>query len=164
MLGTLQVDIDTCIREYKAMSPEIFPVGYLSGSKVVKLVNTITGTPGFDPAPLERAVKRLVVDHLKDRIAAGTEERTIPQEPQKGNMCTQGTQDTSQKNEHRFRRLKELFGKTTKRGSATPQDGQKTTMDEQLENTLLGYDASRDHKTPQCKVWGAPLLSVAKLS
>ena len=152
MLGTLRVDIDTCIREYKAMSPEIFPVGYLSGSKVVKLVSTITGTPGFDPAPLEKAVKRLVVEHLKDRIPAGTEERTIAQELQKGSMSPQETQDTAQKNEHRFRRLKELFGKTTKSGSATPQDGQKTTKDERLENTLLGYDASRDHKTPQCKV------------
>jgi hypothetical protein len=62
MLGTFQMDIDSCIRKYKAMSPEIFPMEYLSGSQVSKFVNTMTGTPRFDPAPLERAIKRLVVD------------------------------------------------------------------------------------------------------
>src|SRR2546423_12887667 len=77
MLGTFEMDIDTCIRVYKDMLPEIFPVEYLSGIKVVQFVNAVTATLRFDPAPLEKAVKKLVVEHLKDKAALWRWKRVV---------------------------------------------------------------------------------------
>src|SRR6266480_5685903 len=94
MLGTLRMDIDTCINEYLDMAPDIFPVeGVISRSKFSKLVNAVRGKQRFDPTPLEEAVKRLVKRHLADRATRG-------------------------------------------------------------EDTPLRFEASRDNKSPQCKVYG----------
>lgn len=72
MLGTLRMDIDTCINEYINMAPEIFPVeNIVSGSTLGKLVNVAKGKHRFDPTPLEMAVKRLVQKHLGDKAAGG---------------------------------------------------------------------------------------------
>lgn len=93
MLGTLRMDIDTCINEYINMAPEIFPVeDIVSGSAIGKIVKVARGKHRFDPAPLEMAVKRLVRKHLGPRAAGG-------------------------------------------------------------EDTAFKFEASRDHKTPQCKVY-----------
>ena len=152
MLGTLCMDIDTCIQEYKAMSPEIFPIGYLSSSKAAKFINTVTGTPRFDPAPFEKAVKRLVVKQMKDNLPADTEGSTISQEPQVGSTTTEDTQDTVHKNKKTpFKWLKTHLGKSERKGNVTLQHGQ-TNQDAKLENTPLRYNASRDHKSPECKV------------
>ena len=44
MLGTLRMDIDTCINEYIDMAPEIFPVeNIVSGSTLGKLVKVAKG-------------------------------------------------------------------------------------------------------------------------
>src|SRR6266496_1243893 len=72
MLGTLRMDIDTCINEYIDMAPDIFPVeGSISGSNFGKLVKAIRGRQRFDPVPLEEAVKRLVKRHLANRATRG---------------------------------------------------------------------------------------------
>ena len=66
------MDVDTCINEYLDMAPDIFPVkGAISGSKLGKLMGVVRGTQRFDPAPLEKAVKRLVRKHLADRTTGG---------------------------------------------------------------------------------------------
>ena len=94
MLGTLRMDIDTCINEYIGMTPNIFPVeGAISGSDFNKLMKAIRGKQRFDPVPLEEAIKRLVKKHLADRATRG-------------------------------------------------------------EDTPLRFEASRDNKSPQCKVYG----------
>ncbi|KAH0544765.1 hypothetical protein FGG08_001132 [Glutinoglossum americanum] len=153
MLGTLQMDIDTCIREYKVMSPEIFPVGYRSGSKVAKFASVLTGTPVFDPISLERAVKRLVVEHLKDRVPEEVKKGMVPQKPQEESISTQGAPDTSKEMKRTSGRFRKLFGKTTQKDSATIQESQKTAEEDQLENTLFRYSASRDRRSPRCKVF-----------
>jgi hypothetical protein len=72
MLGTLRMDIDTCINEYIDMAPEIFPVeNIVSGSTLGKLVKVAKGKHRFDPTPLEMAVKRLVQKHLGPKAAGG---------------------------------------------------------------------------------------------
>jgi hypothetical protein len=72
MLGTLRMDIDTCINEYIDMAQEIFPIeNIMSRNRLGILVNAIAGTQRFDPEPLEKAVKRLVKKHLGDRSPAG---------------------------------------------------------------------------------------------
>jgi hypothetical protein len=72
MLGTLRMDIDTCINEYIDMAPDIFPIeGAISGSKFGKLIQVVRGRQRFDPLPLEEAVKRLVRKHLAERATEG---------------------------------------------------------------------------------------------
>ncbi|KAI9780998.1 MAG: hypothetical protein M1839_006437 [Geoglossum umbratile] len=72
MLGTLRMDVDTCMNAYLDMAPKIFPVeGILSRNKFGKLVKGAIGTPRFDPLELEIAIKKLVVDHLKEQAVAG---------------------------------------------------------------------------------------------
>ena len=67
MLGTLRMDIQTCINEYLKMAPNIFPVeGSISGSTVGKFLKVARGRQRFDPEPLEVAVKRLVKEHAGD--------------------------------------------------------------------------------------------------
>lgn len=69
MLGTLRMDIDTCIDEYLNMAPEIFPVkNIVSGSRFGVFANATMGTPRFDPEPLEMAVKGLVMKYLGDEV------------------------------------------------------------------------------------------------
>ena len=68
MLGTLQMDIKTCIEEYIKMSPEIFPVeGLFQKSKVGQLFTVARGTQRFQAEPLEKAIKRLVKKNLGHR-------------------------------------------------------------------------------------------------
>jgi hypothetical protein len=68
MLGTLRMDIDTCIDEYLNMAPEIFPVkNILSKSQLGVFAKATIGTPRFDPRPLEMAVKGLVTRYLGDQ-------------------------------------------------------------------------------------------------
>lgn len=72
MLGTLQMDIDTCINEYIDMAPEIFPVeDIVSSGKLGKLIKVARGKHRFDPGPLEMAVKRLVKKHLGSKAIGG---------------------------------------------------------------------------------------------
>jgi hypothetical protein len=72
MLGTLRMDVDTCINVYLDMAPKIFPVeGILSQNKYGKLLKGAIGTPRFDPMELEKAVKALVVKHLGETAVAG---------------------------------------------------------------------------------------------
>ncbi|KAH0542025.1 hypothetical protein FGG08_003574 [Glutinoglossum americanum] len=94
MLGTLRMDVDTCIKEYLNMAPDIFPVeGVVSGSRLGRVMGVVRGRQRFDPASLEEAVKRLVGEHLADRAIGG-------------------------------------------------------------EDTPIQFEASRDNKNPQCKVYG----------
>jgi hypothetical protein len=66
------MDVDTCIKEYIDMAPEIFPLeNIVSGSKLGKLVKVATGKHRFDPKPLETAVKRLVQRHLGPKALGG---------------------------------------------------------------------------------------------
>ena len=93
MLGTLQMDIDSCIDEYLNMAPDIFPVeSVVSGNKISKLIKVVRSKQQFDPTPLEEAVKGLVRKHLADKATRG-------------------------------------------------------------EDTPLRFEASRDNKSPQCKVY-----------
>ena len=72
MLGTLRMDIKTCIDEYLDIAPEIFPVeGTISGSVVGKLLTVARGRQRFDPRLLESAIQRLVTKHLGDQATAG---------------------------------------------------------------------------------------------
>jgi hypothetical protein len=72
MLGTLRMDIGTCINEYIDMAQEIFPIeNIISRNRLGILVNTMTGIQRFDPEPLEKAIKRMVKKHLGDRSSAG---------------------------------------------------------------------------------------------
>jgi hypothetical protein len=72
MLGTLRMDIDTCINEYIDMAPKIFPVeNIVSGSAFGKLMKVAKGKHRFDPTPLEMAVKRLVQKHLGAKAVGG---------------------------------------------------------------------------------------------
>ena len=68
------MDVDTCINAYLDMAPKIFPIeGILSQNKFAKLIKGAIGIPRFDPSELEKSVKRLVVDHLKENVVAGEE-------------------------------------------------------------------------------------------
>jgi hypothetical protein len=72
MLGTLRMDIDTCINEYIDMAQEIFSIeNIISRSTLGTIVNTMVGTQRFDPEPLEKAAKRLVKKYLGGRSSAG---------------------------------------------------------------------------------------------
>jgi hypothetical protein len=72
MLGTLRMDINTCINEYIDMAPEIFPVeNIVSGSKLGKLLKVVKGNHRFDPTSLEMAVKRLIQKHLGPKATEG---------------------------------------------------------------------------------------------
>lgn len=72
MLGVLRMDIDSCIKAYQDMAPHIFPVeSMLAGSKLGRLTKYITKAQRFSPVPLENAIKRLVVDQLKERATDG---------------------------------------------------------------------------------------------
>ena len=72
MLGVLHMDIDSCIKEYLAMAPKIFPVeGIFSGSKLGKLVKVARGKQRFNPQPFEIIIKKLIADHLKTRSSDG---------------------------------------------------------------------------------------------
>jgi|SRR5271154_2701601 len=60
MLGTLKMDVDTCIDKYLELAPSIFPKeGFISRSKIVKVFKGATGLARFNPKPLEDAVKEL---------------------------------------------------------------------------------------------------------
>lgn len=55
------MDVKTCIEEYLAMAPKIFPEeGFISGSKIVKLFQGLKGAARFDEYALEDCVKRMV--------------------------------------------------------------------------------------------------------
>ena len=72
MLGTLRMDLDTCIKEYLDMAPQIFPVENTFGrSTVGRIIKLARGKERFDPQPLESAVKRLVKEYLGDTTIAG---------------------------------------------------------------------------------------------
>jgi hypothetical protein len=72
MLGTLRMDIDTCITKYIEIAGEIFSIeNNISQRKLGAFVNAIRGTSRFDPGPLEKAVKRLATEQLGDKATAG---------------------------------------------------------------------------------------------
>ncbi|KAI9672992.1 MAG: hypothetical protein M1817_003156 [Caeruleum heppii] len=72
MLGTLRMDIDTCIDEYIQLSPQIFPVeSSVSANSFIKGFRQASGQPRFEAEPLERAIKRLVVKYLGDEATEG---------------------------------------------------------------------------------------------
>ena len=73
MLGTLEMDIQTCTDEYVKMAPVIFPVEGLRGSKIGKLLTVARGRQRFEAKPLELAIKRLVKKHLGGRCTQGEE-------------------------------------------------------------------------------------------
>ena len=74
MLGTLQMDIQTCIDEYLRLAPEIFPVeGLIQRSSVGKVYKILRGRQRFQAQPLELAIKRLVKKYLGERNAEGEE-------------------------------------------------------------------------------------------
>ena len=74
MLGILEMDADSCINEYMKLSPIIFPVkNFVSGSKVVKGAKVISGSTQFEAAPLEAAIKQLIVKWLGKRANNGAE-------------------------------------------------------------------------------------------
>ena len=70
MLGTLRLDVETCIREYQNMAPDIFPVNKMTGNRVGRLLKTLTGIPKFKPGPLENALKTLIERHLGNQDTA----------------------------------------------------------------------------------------------
>lgn len=72
MLGILRMDIDTCINTYLDMAPDIFPVeSTLSGSTLGRFAKIIAKHQRFNPIPLENAIKKIVVDQLKERATEG---------------------------------------------------------------------------------------------
>lgn len=72
MLGVLRMDIDSCIQAYLNMAPDIFPVeGILAGSKLGRFAKILAKDQRFSPIPLEKAIKKLVVDQLKERTTEG---------------------------------------------------------------------------------------------
>jgi hypothetical protein len=72
MLGVLQMDLDTCIKEYLAMAPKIFPVeGIFSGSKLGKFLKIAKGEQRFDPTAFEKIIKKLIAEQLKTRSSDG---------------------------------------------------------------------------------------------
>ena len=76
MLGTLRMDIQTCINEYLELAPDIFPVeGLVRGSKIGKIYKVARGRQRFKAEPFELAIKRLVKQHLRERSSEGEETR-----------------------------------------------------------------------------------------
>lgn len=72
MLGVLQMDIDSCIKEYINMAPKIFPLeGIISGSKLGRLVKVAKGEQRFKPTPFETVIKELIRDRLQTRPSDG---------------------------------------------------------------------------------------------
>ncbi|KAL3422240.1 kinesin light chain [Phlyctema vagabunda] len=66
MLGTLRMDVDSCIKEYLAMAPNIFPIETLiSGNKFSKFLKGAKGKARFDSKPMEQAIKNLVQTRLR---------------------------------------------------------------------------------------------------
>ena len=66
MIGVLQLDIDTCISQYLAMAPQIFPKeGFIPGSKIGKILKGVGGKARFDAGKLEKIIKELVTSTLK---------------------------------------------------------------------------------------------------
>lgn len=61
MLGTLRMDIDTCIAKYLSIAPKIFhEEGFISGSRVGKLLKRVKGEARFDAKALEKVLKEMV--------------------------------------------------------------------------------------------------------
>lgn len=61
MLGSLRMDVDTCISKYLSMAPKIFPEeGFISSSKLGKLFKGVRGKARFEAENLENAVKDMV--------------------------------------------------------------------------------------------------------
>lgn len=90
MLGTLQMDIQTCIDEYLKMAPDIFPVeGLIRGSKVGQFLTAARGRQRFQAKPLELAIKRLVKKYLGDKYTQGEETpfRIEASKPQGDHTC-----------------------------------------------------------------------------
>lgn len=153
MLGTLEMDVDSCIRAYKDMSPRIFPMESLVAPKATRLVNALTGTPRFDPTPLENAVKRLVRDQLREKVlvpAEGTRTDVDARKP--GRLAPHAAQEPGVKKRSALSRLGEKWGATGGTKREVSPDGLKTSEEEQLENTMLKFNASRDYSRPRCKV------------
>ena len=66
MLGVLRLDVDTCISQYLAMAPQIFPEeGFLSGSNIGKFLKGVKGKARFDAGKLEKIIKELVASTFK---------------------------------------------------------------------------------------------------
>ena len=66
MLGILEMDVETCITQYLAMAPLIFPEESLvSGSKFGKFVKGFQGKPRYNAERLETIIKGLVRDRFK---------------------------------------------------------------------------------------------------
>lgn len=66
------MDLDTCIKEYLDMAPQIFPVeNTFRRTTVGRMFKLARGAERFDPQPLESAVKRLVKKYLGDKATAG---------------------------------------------------------------------------------------------
>lgn len=63
MLGVLRMDIDTCIKAYCDMAPNIFPVeSLLSGSTLGRFAEIMAKDQRFSPIPFENVIKDLVLD------------------------------------------------------------------------------------------------------
>ncbi|MCJ1471106.1 hypothetical protein MMC07_009754 [Pseudocyphellaria aurata] len=72
MLGILRMDIDTCIKAYLEIAPDIFPVeSMFSNSTLGRFTKVVRKKERFSPIPFENAIKRLVADHLKERATDG---------------------------------------------------------------------------------------------
>ncbi|KAL9100922.1 MAG: hypothetical protein Q9163_003758 [Psora crenata] len=74
MLGTLRMDIETCIDEYLKLAPEIFPLeGLIQQSIAGKLFKTVFGRERFEAKPIELAIKGLLKKYLGERSTEGEE-------------------------------------------------------------------------------------------
>lgn len=72
MLGTLRMDVETCITKYLELAKDIFPIEKaLSRSKFGKLGRAVLGDYRFDQKPLESALKRLISEQLGARATNG---------------------------------------------------------------------------------------------
>ncbi|MCJ1462238.1 hypothetical protein MMC07_000838 [Pseudocyphellaria aurata] len=69
MLGVLRMDIDSCIKAYLDMAPDIFPgERILADNKLGRIVKSHVKDRRI---PLQKAIKKLVVDQLKERATEG---------------------------------------------------------------------------------------------
>lgn len=67
MLGTLEMTVDECIKNYLDLAPKIFPKeGFISRSKPGKLVRGALGSARFPAEVLEAEVKRLVHEYTSN--------------------------------------------------------------------------------------------------
>lgn len=72
ILVVLPMDIATCIKAYIRMAPNLFTIeSRLSSSTLGRFAKMVAKTPRFNPIPLKNAVKRLVVEQLKERATDG---------------------------------------------------------------------------------------------